>query len=330
VRHDDDVAEKPASRRKELHLPSLLLAATLAAAVSAYADTTVDVRPDARLWLRNLGGMVNVTTWDRNSVRLQTVPHSRGAVRIQQRGPSLFIESTHGPHADVVSHYSITVPSWMSVALISPEASAHVRGLKGDLVVRTVNGDVVVTDNEGAVSVSSVQGPIRVARARGRLDVNSVNGPIVLEDVNGRVMAETVNGQIELARVNADSVEASTVNGFVRFDGSFLKGGWYHFASHQGDIAVDLPQEPDAQVYVATYAGDFASDFPISAPHARHDKGLQFTLGEGRAKVQLESFAGRIRLSRGARTRTTAMPAFEWHWSRTPPAPPDDDEEDKK
>jgi DUF4097 and DUF4098 domain-containing protein YvlB len=302
----------------------------VAAAVSAYADTTVDVSPDARLWLRNLGGMVNVTTWDKNSVKLETTPRTRGAVHIAQRGPSLFIESTHGPHADAVSRYSVTVPSWMSVALVSPEASARVHGLKGDLVVRTVNGEVVVTDNEGSVSVSSVQGPIRVARARGRLDVSTVNGPIVLSDVDGSVIAETVNGPIELARVNADSVEASTVNGLVRFDGSFLKGGWYHLTTHQGDIAVDLPHEPDAQVYVATYSGDFSSDFPVTATRARHGKGLQFTLGEGRAKLQLESFRGRIRLSRVGHSRTPAMPVYEWHWSDNPPTPPNDDEEDKK
>jgi len=122
------------------------------------------------------------------------------------------------------------------------------------------------------------------------------------------------------------------VNGFVRFDGNFQKGGWYHFATHQGDIAVDLPHEPDAQVFVATYSGGFSSDFPVSEPHAKHGRGLQFTLGEGRGKLQLDSFGGRIRLSRQGRSHTREMPAFEWHWSSSsPPSPPnDDDQEDKQ
>lgn len=305
-------------------MPSLLVVTTLAAAVSAYADTTVDVTPDARLWLRNLRGSVSVTTWDKNAVRLHTPSRGRDRVNIAQRGSSLFIESSHG-HGDTPSRYVLTVPSWMSVALVSPEASARVRGLKGDLVIRTVNGGVSVADNEGSVSVSSVQGPVRVARARGRLEVNTVNGPIVLDDVAGRVIAETVNGPIELARVNADSVEASTVNGFVRFDGSILHGGWYHFATHRGDIAVDLPREADAQVYVATYAGEFSSDFPVAA-HTKSGKGLQFTLGDGRAKLQLESFLGRIRLFRDARSHRGSKTVFEWPESSSTPA--DDDEED--
>jgi len=172
-----------------------------------------------------------------------------------------------------------------------------------------------------------------VARARGHLDLNSVNGPITLADVTGSVNAETVNGSIELARVIADSVEATTLNGFVRFDGHFLDKGWYHFATHNGDIVVDLPKEPDAQVWVATYGGQFSSDFPVSAPRAKHGKGLQFTLGDGKAKLQLESFMGRIRLSREAGGRRT--PVFEWRdfGQFTPPNPPnspdDDHEEDK-
>jgi hypothetical protein len=91
---------------------------------------------------------------------------------------------------------------------------------------------------------------------------------------------------------------------------------------------VDLPHEPDAEVYVATYAGEFSSDFPVLAPHAKHGRGLQFTLGDGRARVQLESFLGRIRLSREGRSRPPETPAFEWPGTRSPPPPPDDDEED--
>ena len=316
-------------------MTSLLVATAVAAAVSAYADTTIAVGPDAKLWLRNQRGTGEVATWDKNAVKLHASRSARGLVRIASRAGAVSIEPEYAhPHAMEGGRYVITVPAWMAVALVSPEASTRVRGMKGDLIVRTVNGAVIVSDNAGAVSISSVQGPIRVARARGRLDLNSVNGPITLDDVTGRVNVETVNGSIELARVIADSVEASTVNGFVRFDGHFLNNGWYHFATHDGDIHIDLPKEPDAEVYVATYSGEFSSDFPVSAPHARHGKGLQFTLGDGKAKLQLESFMGRIRLMRDAGSRGTPQPpVFEWHdfgQFNNPPHPPDHDEEDDK
>lgn len=320
-------------------MTSLLIATAVAAAVSAYADTVVDVRPDAKLWLRNLRGSVQVSTWGKNAVRIQVPSWTRARLRIAQRAGALSIEPEYGhPHSMEAARYVITVPTWMGVALVSPEASARVRGLKGDLIVRTVNGEVEVTDNQGSVSVSSVQGPIRVTHARGRLDLSTVNGPITLDDVTGSVNAETVNGPIELARVIADSVEASTLNGFVRFDGHFLNRGWYHFATHNGDIAVDLPKEPDAQVFVATYGGQFSSDFPVSAPRSRHGRGLHFTLGDGKAMLQLESFTGRIRLLREAGGRRTPQtpPVFEWRefgQVNNPPNPPnasdDDHEEDK-
>jgi DUF4097 and DUF4098 domain-containing protein YvlB len=135
--------------------------------------------------------------------------------------------------------------------------------------------------------------------------------------VTGSVSAETVNGAIQLARVLADSVEASTVNGRVRFDGHFQNGGWYRFATHRGDIAVDLARSPDAQVYVATYAGEFQSDFPVMAPYAKHGKALRFKLGDGSAKLHLESFLGRIRLTKEDKGHRPSAPLFEWSGSFT-------------
>jgi len=310
----------------------MIAALTLAVAVSVSgtADTVVTVAPETRLWIRNLQGEVTIQTWSKNAVRVRSQGSSREKVRFTRRGPSVTIDSKRGPSSRR-SQYTVTVPSWMSVALVSPDASANVRGMKGDLMVRTVNGGVNVEDNDGPIYLSSVQGPIRVVRARGRLEVNTVNGPISLDAISGWVNAETVNGPIELARMLGDSVEASTVNGPVTFDGSLRQGGWYRFATHRGDIDVSLPASPDARVTVTTYAGEFESDVPVHSPRTRERKHLTFTLGDGRSWLQLESFLGRIRLSKSTPgARRAPPPAFEWpdHFSST--SDEDHDEEDKE
>lgn len=306
------------------------LATAVAIAISS-ADTVVSVTPDARLWIRNLQGQVSVGTWARNAVRLRAKgPHGE-KVRIAKRGPAVTIEIPRTSRPSQPGMYAVTVPAWMSVALVSPDASASVRGMKGDLMVRTVNGGISVEDNDGAIYVSSVQGPIRVSRARGRLEVNTVNGPISLDAITGWVNAETVNGPIELARMMADSIEASTVNGGVSFDGAFREGGWYRFTTHRGDIDVGLPANPGARVTVATYAGEFESDVPVRSPRAHERKHLQFTLGDGKSWLQLESFLGRIRLTKFAPSaRRPPPPAFEWpdHFSSS--SDEDKDEEDNE
>src|SRR5262249_10786651 len=114
------------------------LAVAVSIAVSTPSDTVVEVGPASRLWIRNLPGQVRVETWDKSAVRVRTqgVPNH---VHIARRGPSLTIEAPRAPHVRPTA-YTLTVPSWLSVALVSPDASAHVSGLKGDLMVRTVNG----------------------------------------------------------------------------------------------------------------------------------------------------------------------------------------------
>lgn len=305
----------------------MIAAATLAVAIAiSSADTVVTVTPEARLWIRNLPGQITVNTWTRSAVRLQAKgPPGGGKVRIARRGPSLTIETSRSSPPQP-GQYTFTVPVWMSVALVSPDATASVHGMRGDLMVRTVNGGINVEDNDGPIFVSSVQGPIHVARVRGKLEVNTVNGPINLDAIVGQVNAETVNGPIELARMMADSIEASTVNGPVNFHGDFREGGWYRFTTHRGDIDVGLPASPDARVIVATYAGEFESDVPVRAPRAKERKHLQFTLGDGKSLLQLESFLGRIRLStKASKAHRAPPPAFEWpdHFSSS-------SDEDKK
>jgi hypothetical protein len=308
----------------------MIAALTLAVAVSvsSSADTVVTVLPESRLWIRGLQGQITVETWTKSAVRLRSQGPRGEKVRIARRGPTVTIDSKRTGRR---SQYTVTVPSWMSVALVSPDASARVSGMKGGLMVRTVNGAVDVEDNEGPIYLSSVQGPIRVSRAKGRLEVNTVNGPINLDAIAGWVNAETVNGPIELARMLGDSIEATTVNGPVTFDGSMRQGGWYRFATHHGDIEVVLPTRPDARVSVSTYGGEFESEVPVPSPRSHQRKRLQFTLGDGKSWLQLESFLGRIRLSKATPgARRAPPPAFEWPDRVSSASDEDQDEEDKE
>jgi len=259
------------------------------------SDTTISVAPGVNLAVRNFSGDVYVRAWERNAVRLRSERPLRRSVRIRLEGPTLTIASPAERPTD--NEYHLVVPSWMSVDLKSVNASTTVRGLKGDLTIHTVRGEIDVDGGEGAVSLSSVLGPIRVTRTRGRVQINSVNGPIELDEVSGKIFAETVNGPIDIDRVVSDSVEASTVNGNVRYLGTISPGGRYRLASHAGNIIVGMPARAGADVSVATFNGEFESDFPIIIRHSL-GKRIKFKLGKGDAQLDLESFLGRIRLRR--------------------------------
>jgi hypothetical protein len=278
-------------------LASLAVTLLAAASVSLATDTTVAVTPGTRLELSNFDGDIRVRVWDRHAVHVEADHDASDVVRVVKRGRVFSISSYSpgGPPGTV--DYRITVPAGMPVSLKGVHTSATIQGLRGDVAVTTVSGEIALVGGAGQVALSSIMGPISVVGARGRLSVNSVNGEIRLSRIDGSILAETINGPIALARVVSDSVDASTVNGSLCYDGTIQKGGRYRFASHNGNIAVGVPEGTGAVISVATQIGDVESDFPLRIKE-KMGKRFQFRLGKGGAVLQLESFGGLIRLRR--------------------------------
>ena len=121
--------------------------------------------------------------------------------------------------------------------------------------------------------------------------------------MSGDVIAETTNGDVVVANSKASSLEVSTVNGDVRFEGPAADKGAYRMTTHNGDIRVSLGANANATVFVRTFGGDFSSDFPVTLPEGMSNrdgnKRFNFTLGGGSARVELQSFQGDIHVSRG-------------------------------
>jgi hypothetical protein len=95
----------------------------------------------------------------------------------------------------------------------------------------------------------------------------------------------------------------STVNGDVTFNGTVREKGSYRLTTHGGDIRVGLGGAANATVFVRTFQGDFNADFPIQLPDGQTarsgSKRFNFTLGNGSARIEVQSFNGDIVLAKG-------------------------------
>jgi hypothetical protein len=145
--------------------------------------------------------------------------------------------------------------------------------------------------------------------------VSSVNDGVRLLRVVGDVQAEAVNGDIQLLSLTSNRVDATTVNGAVLYDGKLYDGGNYRFSTHSGDIAVALAEGANATVSVSTYDGEFDSPFPIRLGRSEKGKRFSFSLGTGKALVDLESFQGAIQLFRPGDREILAR--FRESWSES-------------
>lgn len=275
------------------------IAATLLsilASGAAHTDTVFSVTPGARLNLFNFGGAVKVNSWAENRVRIQADHTPLTLVEVQRKGPVLMVSSRAREAPARTVSYQISVPRWIHLNITGINNEVDVEGVDGDVLVETVSGGVHVKGGKGLVQLRSMQGGVRVEGAKGRVQASSVNDGVIVLDAEGDVIASTVNGNIVLGRIVSDLVEASSANGDLIWEGEFKKSGRYQFGTHNGDILIVTGSRPNATVNVETFSGDFSSSFPVELRQTRRGQGMNFTMGDGSAILDFESFQGTIRL----------------------------------
>jgi len=212
-------------------------------------------------------------------------------------------ESVNG-HAGSVD-YDITAPSWMPIKIEGQYDFVSVEGIQGELSIETVRGDIVLK-NVGSAMVKTIEGGIQVDGARGKLTVSSVNEDIKITGASGDISADTTNGGVTMTRMESASVEIATVNGDVVYEGTLADRGHYSFTNHNGDIELAVPENANATFTVRTYNGEFSPSVPVKGPdpsQVRRGKRVSYTLGNGSADVELESFDGEIKLRRAEASR---------------------------
>jgi DUF4097 and DUF4098 domain-containing protein YvlB len=295
-------------------ITGLLVALTLAQAQAPAGhqeapktDETVAVQRGARLTINNFAGEVVVHTWDKDSVHVVARHQSRTQVNIRPNPAGLSIQATgtRGPQGSV--DYDITAPAWMPVRVEGTYNFVTMEGVQGEVYANTVRGDIVIKGGTGIITAKSVEGEVQVDGARGKVNVSSVNEKIRITDTSGDIIAESINGAITMTGIDSKSVEASTVNGTITYEGKLADGGRYNFSAHNGDLLLGVPDTANATFTIRTYQGGFSTDLPlpnVNRADIQRGRRVVATLGSGSADVYLETFGGAIRLRRGSAGRS--------------------------
>jgi DUF4097 and DUF4098 domain-containing protein YvlB len=276
---------------------TLITGAALSVAAGQQTDTIVPVEPGARLDVQNLRGSVEIQTWGRNEVRIVADHSSRTYVEISGSRAAVRLRAKARRGAASGVDYELTVPATMDVEIAGTFTDADIEGVQGEVSVGTVHGEVAVRGAAQRVWAHSVQGDVFVEGARGRVVAETVNGAIEIQDVSGDVVAETVNGEVILEDVHSAQVEVVTTNGDIRFTGAIERKGRYSFTNHNGDIALSIPESTSATVSVSTFSGAFDTAFPVTLTDTRDGgRRVSFIMGDGAARIELQSFGGKIAL----------------------------------
>lgn len=283
-------------------LAAVVLASAIMApgAIAQDMDTTFAAPADGQLDVYNHEGTVEVTTWDRDAVRVRARwDGGRRPIGIRGQGSRVRVKVEPKNAGMPYVAFEITIPRRMSVAVQGVEVATRVRGAEGNVAVQSVEGSIDVDGGRGNISLQAVEGPVSVRNARGKIAINSVEGGVTIDNVSGALTVESVDGNVILNGIDSDNVSVNAVDGDVRFVGTIKDDGRYFMSTHDGDLDITIPRNANARVSIATFDGEVKADIPIQLEGDFTQKRFSFTIGTGRALMELSSFDGVIRLTRG-------------------------------
>ena len=290
--HDDDDEDC----QEERDQPSTTRRASL--------DTTLVIDKRGIVDLSMTSGDIIVTGWARSDARVKASTEF-GQIRLDAV-PSritMDVRSRNGRMGE--TRFELSVPFGTRIITRSASGETTISGVKGEVEAQSQSGDISVSDASERVTLETLSGSVTATRVNGAIRLTAVSGEVELLTASGDVEVETVSGEITLTGVQSKYVRTETTSGDVEFDGSIDPAGRYEFRSHSGDVRVTIPPNAGAAVDVETFSGSINSDFRIILQPGERALGISspkrfdFKVGDGSARISLESFSGDIRLVRG-------------------------------
>jgi DUF4097 and DUF4098 domain-containing protein YvlB len=293
---------------------AIALLATAPAFASTPINETRPLAPDGTVSVENVKGSIVVRTWTNPQVKI-TGTLGKGVDKLDISGDtrSLDIEVKY-PNSrggwnlwgrddsrTEPTNLEITIPVRASLDVTSVSANVDVQQMAGrKLDVSSVSGSVVVTaSSPGEASFENVSGDTTLRITTNKLDAQAVSGDLhVSGGISGEVDIETVSGNIELGAKALDRLEINSVSGDAKATFALRQNGTVKGETLSGELELNIPKATGAKLHVETFSGDFNS--PVGrVDREEHGPGakLDATLGDGRGRMDLESFSGDVRIN---------------------------------
>ena len=295
----------------------MLVAALVAALVptrAAHAQSDLRTRIDTTLAF-NKGGWVDlglisgdiiVTGWTRPQAQISARVED-GQLETSITASRISIHTRPQRRRVGEARYELHVPIGTRVQASTTSGDVRVTATAAEVQVNSTSGAVEVIDAADRVTIGTISGDIHATRIRGTTRINTTSGDLEVDDITGDLTVNAVSADLRLHRITATHVRAETTSGGITYSGSIDGSGSYEFSAHSGDIVLQLPSNIGATLDLQTYSGDISSSFPLTLQpgersRSRRGRKMQFTIGNGGARITAQTFSGDITIERGARS----------------------------
>jgi DUF4097 and DUF4098 domain-containing protein YvlB len=259
--------------------------------------------PKGEVEIVNVSGKVEVDGWDRSEVEVSgtagddvervevTGDGNRTSIRVMSR-------SGHIWGSDGEARLVVHVPAKSAVTATLVSADFKVTGVLGDLKLQTVSGNLG-GDAGGDVRATTVSGDVRLtARAAKVIEIKSISGDIEVTGGGGEVDITTVSGTATIELADVSRGRFKSVSGDMKASLALTPGAQIEGQSVSGDFGLIFSAVPAAEFDVQSFSGDIRNCFGPKPVESRYGPGsrLQFTNGEGHARVLINTKSGDVKL----------------------------------
>jgi hypothetical protein len=279
----------------------------------ALADTPIQLRhdasPTAHVSISNIAGTVNVIAWDRNEVQVRgqlgngakplaiTGSNTDMAIKVEPQGGSGWF-NWKGDNNMAPTTLELHVPKAASLDIDVVSAPLVIDGMDGgNIEVNAVSGKARINARTPSLKVDSVSGGIELAGHAGQADLQTVSGDILAPVLGSEVKLQTISGRIQADGGPWKKLTLSTVSGNVQLTGALATDGNIGIDSMSGDVQLQLPASTSGNLHASSFSGNLRSDFGTpKEPEHGPGSSLDVRLGDGRGKINVETFSGDLRV----------------------------------
>jgi hypothetical protein len=210
------------------------------------------------------------------------------------------------PRGQKLSLYLVTGPITVTnvdgdLRLDTGSGAVNTTATRGDLVIDTGSGSINVGGATGHVDLDTGSGEVNVAAVTGdELNVDTGSGSIRGRDISVATLAcDTGSGDVEVVGIRARRLSIDTGSGEVELT---LASPCEELVvdTGSGDVAVNVPQGFGADISFESGSGDFACNLPVTV-HEREHGSFRGRLGDGAARITVETGSGDMRLAANSR-----------------------------
>lgn len=278
----------------------------------AQAEQPVDERaaadPRGEVEVSSVSGLVSIDGWDRNEVqvtgtlgddveRLDFVSDPKRTVI------KVVMKKSSGRHYHDQSdaELSIRVPTGSRINANTVSADLSVNGVRGEQRLQTVSGEISGEIVGEDVEAKSVSGSI-VLRGDNKpavVTVTTVSGDAQVLRAAGEIVANSVSGSLNLGIDQITRARARTTSGDLDLSGTLARNARVDVETISGEVNLDFRGTVNAEFEIESFSGEIDNCFDQKAQAtSRYGPGseLNFKLGDGSARVRVQSLSGEIRL----------------------------------